>query len=207
LPIAAVLGIAAIGVVGLRQGTRSPQASAETKVAASPAPKPVSAAPRRDPDPVAVPKPPDPPPAPAPETSASAVADKPPEPKLADAFAAALSATPTSVQVTVRITPEGAAIFDQGKRLGTDMVTVNVEPGSKMMLSALLNGYQPKRFSIDGTQSSVTIALKPHDPSFAQSAPAPVGTTAAPGTSPTPTKPVRSAPAEAFDPTRDVGSL
>jgi hypothetical protein len=117
--------------------------------------------------------------------------------------------------------------LDHGRRLGTDVVQVNVEPGGKKNLVALLDGYLPRRFTVDGTQNSVSIALRAQG-SAASSDPqvgyapgaAAAPTAAAPGSpaaaaakaAPAPAPRAVSAPAkpgkkEAFDPSRDVGAL
>jgi hypothetical protein len=153
-----------------------------------------------------------------PEAAAAASA----VPDLTSAFAAALSATPGSIAVTVRVTPAGSIIFDHGKRIGTDVVQINVEPGGKKNLVALLDGYLPRRFTVDGSVNSVSIALRPALPAagappvapaanpMAPAVQAPVAQDpAAPRTAP-PTKPAAPAkpgPKEAFDPSRDVGAL
>jgi hypothetical protein len=155
-----------------------------------------------------------------------------PSADLASAFAAALSGEAPSanaVSVTVRVTPAGSIIFDHGRRIGTDVVQVSVEPGGKKHLVALLDGYLPRRFTVDGTLNSVSIALRaqgvpapaepatygtpspaataapPSAPAAAAASPKPPPAAAAPPKAPA--LPKASGKKEAFDPSRDVGSL
>jgi hypothetical protein len=220
LPALAAITVLALGGAWLKLRPR-PQAQREarpTAVAARAAlPEPAPAAP------VAVeaaPAAPAPEPAPAPTPEASAAAPEA-SADLTSAFAAALAGTTGSanaVAVTVRVTPAGSIIFDHGRRIGTDVVQVSVEPGGKKNLVALLDGYLPRRFAVDGTLNSVTIALRPQGqpvpaepttygtPSTAAATPS----SAAPAKTPAvPKAPVASKPGkkEAFDPSRDVGSL
>jgi hypothetical protein len=65
-----------------------------------------------------------------------------------------------TVTVTVKAFPEGAVIFQAGKRLGTGVVRVSVEPKVKQRFTALLDGYAPSNFTLDGSRDSVTILLK-----------------------------------------------
>jgi hypothetical protein len=65
-----------------------------------------------------------------------------------------------TVTVTVKAVPEGAVIFQAGKRLGTGVVRVSVEPKVKQRFTALLDGYAPSNFALDGSRDSVTIVLK-----------------------------------------------
>lgn len=156
---------------------------------------------------------------PTPEApSASAAGPQPaPGPDLSSAFAAALTAKPGDVIVTVKAEPAGTILFEKGKRIGTDSVQVGIEPGGKKTLVALRDGHQPRRFTIDGTESTVTITLRPNYPG--EGAPVQNGsygvgpTPAAPASpaagSPAPAaaKPAAGKPAKDFDPSRDVGSL
>jgi hypothetical protein len=81
-------------------------------------------------------------------------------PTLTGATAAAL-AKPGSTHVTVKTVPAGAAIFQAGKRLGTGLVELDVEPNMKHRLTALLDGHRPMNFTVDGSRDTVTIMLKP----------------------------------------------
>ncbi len=136
-----------------------------------------------------------------------------PQPQLAAAFAAALSASPNSIQVTVHVTPAGAIVFDHGKRVGNDTVQVNVEPGSTKNLVALLDGYLPRKFTLDGSVNQVNIALKPalngEAPLSAKPTPAAEQAAAAPGAAPKPalSRPAAKSSNKPFDPSADVGSL
>jgi len=232
LPALAAITVLALGGGAWLKLRPHPQAQREARPAAVAA---RAAVPERAPaPPVAVeaapaaPAPaPEPTPAPTPETSAAAPA---PTADLTSAFAAALSGTAPSgnaVAVTVRVTPAGSIIFDHGRRIGTDVVQVNVEPGGRKNLVALLDGYQPRRFTVDSKLNSVSIALRPAGvpapaepatygtPSTAAAVPSPAA--APPAAAATPPKAgaaVPKAPAaakpgkkEAFDPSRDVGAL
>ena len=63
--------------------------------------------------------------------------------------------------VTVQSVPEGAIFFEAGQRLGTTQVRINVAHQSKRHLTALLNGYQPLNFKVDGTSDTITVRLTP----------------------------------------------
>ncbi len=169
LAIAAVLAL--VGLVALRQGGRSaPEAergavthTEETppKVAAQ-APTPTEPSPpamATDPTPAAAPASPAEatPPAAPPASSVEAAAPSEPEAKPAPTSPAAASAT----EVTVRSVPAGAIFFQSGRKLGVGTVTVSVEPRSKRHLTALLNGYAPMNFAVNGSRSEVTVLLKP----------------------------------------------
>lgn len=119
-------------------------------------------------------------------------------PELQAAFAAALSAVPGMVQVTVNVAPKGAIVFDHGKRIGTNVVHVNVEPGQSKNLVAILDGYQPRKFVVSSAEPVVNINLKPASGAESGVPPTPG---AEPGAAP---KPSKSKP---FDPSSDVGSL
>ena len=79
--------------------------------------------------------------------------------------------------VSVRSVPEGAAFFEAGQRLGTGEVRIHLAPQSKRHLTALLNGYQPLNFKVDGTSPTVTVRLTP-----ATSAPVAAAAPATPAT-------------------------
>lgn len=94
------------------------------------------------------------PPPPAPTTAAEGA------PTLSGAVAATL-AKAGSTHVTVKTVPAGAAIFQAGKRLGTGLVELDVEPKMKHRLTALMDGHRPVNFTVDGSRDTVTIMLKP----------------------------------------------
>ena len=195
-------GAGATRFAALRQASRSAKHDERTVKAAKP-----DVAPPLLPAPLAVPSEA---PAVVPAASAAEVAsgaketnspppgNSAPTPALEAAFAAALSAAPGMVQVTVSVTPKGAIVFDHGKRIGTDLVHVNVEPGHSKNLVALLDGYQPRRFSVSSNEPVVNINLKPATGGADESGVAPTpGAVAAP-------KPNKT---KGFDPSADVGSL
>jgi len=104
----------------------------------------------------------------APDVSPLAPAREPPPAAPEVGAAAVPSAEPNTpseaspvTQVTVSVTPKGSIIFDHGKRIGTDRVQVSVEAGHSKRLVALRDGYLPRRFSVESTDSEVTIDLKP----------------------------------------------
>lgn len=68
---------------------------------------------------------------------------------------------PERMLVTVQSVPEGAAFFEAGQRLGTGEVRINVAHQTKRHLTALLNGYQPLNFKVDGTSPTITVRLTP----------------------------------------------
>jgi hypothetical protein len=68
--------------------------------------------------------------------------------------------TANTVAVTVKIVPEEAVIFRAGQRLGTGVVEVSVDRNVKQRFTALLDGYTPSNFTVDGSRDSITIMLK-----------------------------------------------
>jgi len=68
---------------------------------------------------------------------------------------------PSQSGVTVRSIPDGAIFFEAGKRLGTGPVHLNVAHAANAHLTALLNGYQPLNFKVDGSRDTVTVRLTP----------------------------------------------
>jgi hypothetical protein len=74
--------------------------------------------------------------------------------------APSLEKSATEVAVSVKVVPAGAVIFRAGRRLGTGVVEVSVERKTKQRLTALLDGYTPSNFTLDGLRDSVTIVLK-----------------------------------------------
>jgi hypothetical protein len=71
-----------------------------------------------------------------------------------------LSDSEDAVPVTVHVSPHNAVVFNQGQRFGTGTVTLNVVRGTKTTLVARLDGYVARTVVVDGTYSSVSIALK-----------------------------------------------
>ena len=65
------------------------------------------------------------------------------------------------VEVSVKSIPDGAVFFEAGKRLGTSQVQVSVGHRAKLRLTALLDGYEPLNFKVDGTRESLTVRLTP----------------------------------------------
>jgi hypothetical protein len=76
------------------------------------------------------------------------------------------TAEPTAVTVRVKSIPEGAIFFEGGKRLGASVIDVAVEPRARRNFTALLNGYDPLNFKVDGTRSQLSVRLSralPHE--------------------------------------------
>lgn len=65
-----------------------------------------------------------------------------------------------TLTVTIKTIPPGAVIFRGGKRIGTSGTEVSVAPDDRIRLTALLNGYAPSVFTVDGSRSAVTIVMK-----------------------------------------------
>jgi hypothetical protein len=134
--------------LGANRGlARTAQNAVPAKVVAPPAPRPAVA--ELTPPPVA-----------APAASVPEAAPSSPAPSLAAAVASSSDKPATSVVVTVKTVPPGAAIFEAGKRIGTGDVEVSVVPSVKKRLTALLDGYEPVNFSVDGTRDSVTLLMR-----------------------------------------------
>jgi hypothetical protein len=71
------------------------------------------------------------------------------------------AAEPSPVSVRVKSIPEGAIFFEGGKRLGTSLIDISVEPRAKRYFTALLNGYEPLNFKVDGTRTQLSVRLTP----------------------------------------------
>ena len=148
-PIAVIVALAAASIVWVG---RTPNLTPAHPVAAA---QPVSESVPRAPA--------EAPPAPAPEAPAAPVAAAPKpitENERLEIEPLVLEA-PNRGGVTVRSIPEGAIFFEAGKRLGTGTIHVNVLHDGKVQLTALLNGYQPLNFKIDGSRDAVTVRLTP----------------------------------------------
>ncbi len=65
--------------------------------------------------------------------------------------------------VTVRIQtePPGALIYERDQQIGRGGMRYLLKSGRRKTLLALRNNHEPTRFTVDGTQSSVTIVLPP----------------------------------------------
>jgi hypothetical protein len=148
-PIAAVVALAAASIVWLG---RAPNPAPTAPVAAArPASEPVPSAPAEAPAP------------PAPETAAAPVVPAPkptPATERLELEPLVLEA-PQKSGVTVRSVPDGAIFFEAGKRLGAGTIHVNVVPAGNVQLTALLNGYRPLNFKVDGSRDTVTVLLTP----------------------------------------------
>lgn len=145
-PIAAVVALAAASIVWFGR-------------APNPAPPPAVAAaqPPREPVPRA---PADAPAAPASEPAVVAAPEPTPAPERLELEPLVLEA-PKKSDVIVRSVPDGASFFEAGKRLGAGTVHVNVAHDGNASLTALLNGYRPLNFKIDGSRDTVTVLLTP----------------------------------------------
>jgi hypothetical protein len=78
---------------------------------------------------------------------------------LVDSAKSALLGTEDTVLVAVHVSPPNAVVFKGGQRFGTGEVTVQVVRGTKTTLFARLDGYLPRIIVLDGTKTSVNIAL------------------------------------------------
>jgi hypothetical protein len=104
-----------------------------------------------------------------PPSTAATPATSSPAPGLIESAQSALLGTDDTVLVAVHVSPPNAVVFKGGQRFGTGEVTVEVVRGTRTRLFARLDGYLPRTIVLDGTKSSVNIAL-----SRPQSARAPV---------------------------------
>jgi hypothetical protein len=148
---AALLSAAALVVAGVAWSQRAGSRDHVTASVAAPVSEP--RVPERAPEP----RPSEPATLPAsptvqPPVSAAAPALDAVEPSPEKAAAA--------VAVTVKTVPAGAVIFRAGQRLGTGVVEVSVERNGKQRLTALLDGYIPSNFALDGSRDTVTVVLK-----------------------------------------------
>jgi hypothetical protein len=83
-------------------------------------------------------------------------------------------------------------IFQAGKRVGTGLVELDVEPDMKHRLTALMDGHRPVNFTVDGSRGTVTVMLKPVPRVVA---PKPVPSTASDGSAEATTQDPAEAPA------------
>ena len=140
-----VIAFVIAGAGGYFTGRRAP-------VAASPAPRPVTVTP--------VPRPAVTTPALLPVPTASLVASAEP----------AASEDMSAITVLITVIPKHAVIFRGGERLGSGLVAINVEPGQKQRLTALLDGYVKAPFTVDGASDAITVRLSRVPPREAPSA-------------------------------------
>jgi hypothetical protein len=146
----ALVGIAAALVVAIGAWSRFANRSE----------KPVAAVRERAPEKPPAPKPePAAAPAPPPAATATNVTASPPVPG-EPAVAGSNEKAPATVSVTVKVVPEDAVIFHAGKRVGAGVVEVSIENNVKQRFTALLDGYVPSNFVLDGSDTSITIMLK-----------------------------------------------
>ncbi|HVJ21219.1 MAG TPA: hypothetical protein VM686_37665, partial [Polyangiaceae bacterium] len=96
-------------------------------------------------------------PSPAPASPApTVVAANSDSARLVDSFKAALADapatpdTPSTIPVTVHVSPSDALIFKSERCLGKGNVTINVVPGGKINLIARRDGYTPRTMVVDG---------------------------------------------------------
>jgi hypothetical protein len=80
-------------------------------------------------------------------------------PGLIESAKSALLGTEDTVLVAVHVSPPNAVVFKGGQRFGTGEVTVQVVRGTKTTLFARLDGYLSRTIVLDGTKTSVNIAL------------------------------------------------
>jgi hypothetical protein len=84
-----------------------------------------------------------------------------------DAPVAVASSIPASpggrVTVTIRTSPPGAIIYDEKQRIGKGVARINMQPGRKRSMLALLNLHHPRHFVLDGSETTVNITLEPMD--------------------------------------------
>jgi len=163
---APVLVLGALAAASVLWLGRAPKADPpHPAVAARPVSVPVAPLPAQ-PVPAAAPVPAAPPPTPvAPEPPARVAEQLQLEPLVLEA--------PDRVSVTVKSLPEGAIFFEAGQRLGTGQVRLNLAQKTRRHLTALLNGYQPLNFKVDGTSDTVTVRLLPVAPEPPPAAEAP----------------------------------
>jgi hypothetical protein len=126
----------------------------EHSAARNPAPVPERHTPER------APERPNPEPVPSPATPVTNEVASTPAPTLEGALGTSLEKAVTTVAVTIRTVPAGAVIFRAGERLGTGVVEVSVERKLKQRFTALLDGYTPSNFTLDGSRDSVTVVLR-----------------------------------------------
>jgi len=179
-PLTALVGLAAATVLwfGHAKNADAPPAAAARAVTTIATPPPEKAVPVALPVPAPAPSPVAPSPAPAAAEHLE--------------LAPLVLEAPDRALVLVRSVPEGAAFFEAGQRLGTGEVRLNVAHEKKRHLTALLNGYQPLNFKVDGTSPTITVRLLPVTPEPAAVAPA--------AAAPAPAVPAAVAPAAAPTP-------
>jgi hypothetical protein len=94
-----------------------------------------------------------------PPSTAATPATSSPAPGLIESAQSALLGTEDTVLVAVHVSPPNAVVFKGGQRFGTGEVTVKVVRGTRTTLFARLDGYLPRTIVVDGTKTSVNIAL------------------------------------------------
>jgi len=102
-----------------------------------------------------------------PAEPAAARPAKPDTPAEAGSIEPLVLYAPDTSNVTVTSTPSGAVFFESGTRLGSGQVTLRITSPSKRYLTALLSGYAPLNFRVDGSKPLVTVKLTPVEASKA----------------------------------------
>jgi hypothetical protein len=159
LPVAAVFVLAAGALLWVRREPKLETLS--SKVIATVA-EPRAAVGSPAAEPADAPLIPDAPPPPAPASAGTARPDTPAE---AGSIEPLVLYAPETSNVTVTSTPSGAVFFESGTRLGSGQITVRSGSKSKRYLTALLSGYAPLNFRVDGTKPVVTVKLTPAEAS------------------------------------------
>ena len=144
---AAALVVASVAWIQFASRSKPPAASVAARV-------PERRAPDRAPEARS------PEPAPPPTTPATNEAVSTPAPTLEGAVGTSLEKAVTTVAGTIKTVPEEAVIFRARQRLGSGVVEVNVERNAKQRFTALLDGYTPSNFTLDGSRDSITIRLR-----------------------------------------------
>ena len=152
-PVGVLAALAAATVLWFGHAPKADAPHPLAAVAAPPPSEPVAAVAPAPPAPAAVP-------APAAEPSPVAPSPRAPTAEGLELEPLVLEAPDRRV-VTVQSVPEGAIFFEAGQRLGTTQVRINVAHQSKRHLTALLNGYQPLNFKVDGMSDTITVRLTP----------------------------------------------
>ena len=150
--LAVIVGsAAALAVAGVAWKRFAPGGERSTASVAAPVPE-------RAPE--LAPVRPNPVPVPSPATPVASEAPSSPAPAVDAVVATSPEKTASAVAVTIKTVPEEAVIFRAGQRLGAGVVQVSVERNVKQRFTALLDGYTPSNFTVDGSRDSITIMLK-----------------------------------------------
>ena len=75
--------------------------------------------------------------------------------------AAPIEPAGAAASVLIRVTPAGAFIVHDGRKIGQGQVRLTVKRGQRKVVVARYPGYAPRRLAVDGSEAEVSVSLEP----------------------------------------------